>query len=622
MTAAKPEDRRLPIWLPLLATWVLIQAMSVAIGATPVFEGNLIDPDSYMRLVRVDLLHETGAWFDGRIPRSNAPYGDTLHWTRPFDLLVLAAAWPMVPLFGFEGALFWGGAWVSPLLLLAAGATMIWAARPVIGSEARPYLVLIFMTQLSVVSYSLPGRVDHHTLQILLAVASVGLVLRLSVRPQRKGPAVLAGLVLGLGLWVSVEFILVVLLVMAALWLSWLRHGHMAGAPALGLAGGLAGSLVLALLSERPAAAFLAVEYDRVSVVFLVVALLHLLFWLLALWAEQRAAVGASLRRRVLASLAWAVVSAAVIEFLFPSFFLGGTVNADPEFVRVFLSRVRELQPLAPVDGPSWGRFLAKLGTPAAGLLVALAMTWIRRREDEATIWAFFALGLGVYLALSIQHLRFAALAQVLAVIPLTYLLSAIQGRLARISDRRWRAVAPGLAALVVIFGVPVTGLSLGYGGVVEKGTVVAAGAAPGQAASRRKDCSISAIAAYLDRPETFGDRSRIVAAQVNYGSELLYRTRHGVVATPYHRNVSGILDIYRLFSSIDPEQSRAIVDARGIELLLLCPSPAEAAYFTPPTPGATLYERLLDGRSPSWVTQVSLPHGLAGPFRLFQIVR
>ena len=167
---------------------------------------------------------------------------------------------------------------------------MIWAARPVIGSEARPYLVLIFMTQLSVVSYSLPGRVDHHTLQILLAVASVGLVLRLSVRPQRKGPAVLAGLVLGLGLWVSVEFILVVLLVMAALWLSWLRHGRMAGAPALGLAGGLAGSLVLALLSERPAAAFLTVEYDRVSVVFLVVALLHLLFWLLALWVEQRAA--------------------------------------------------------------------------------------------------------------------------------------------------------------------------------------------------------------------------------------------------------------------------------------------------------------------------------------------
>ncbi len=626
MTAAKPEDRTPPIWLPLLATWALIQAMSVAIGATPVFEGALIDTDSYMRLVRVELLHETGAWFDGRIPRSNAPYGDTLHWTRPFDLLVLAAAWPLVPLFGFEDALFWGGAWVSPLLLLAAGATMIWAARPVIELETRPYLVLIFLTQLTVVSYSLPGRVDHHTLQILLAVASLGLALRLFVGPPRKGLAVFAGLVLGLGLWVSVEFILVVLLVMAVLWLSWLRRGPMAAAPALWLAGSLAGSLVLVLFSERPAAAFLTVEYDRVSVIFLVVALLHLLFWLLAVWAQRRAAVGASLRRRVFASLAWAVASAAVIQFLFPSFFLGGTAYADPEFERVFLSLIRELEPLVPVDGQSLGRFMLKLGAPSAGLAVALAMAWARRREDDATIWAFFALGLGLYLALSLQHLRFAALAQVFAVIPLTYLLGAIQGRLDRISDRRRRGVARGLAAFVVIFGVPAAGLSLGYGGAVENATDGAAGpggvTAPGQAASRRGDCPISAIAAYLERPETFGDRSRIIAAHVNYGPELLYRTRHQVVAAPYHRNVSGILDIYRLFSAVDPEQGRAIVDARGIELLLLCPSPARAAYYAPRTPGAALYQRLLDGRSPSWVIQVPLPDGLAGPFRLFRVVR
>jgi hypothetical protein len=193
---------------------------------------------------------------------------------------------------------------------------------------------------------------------------------------------------------------------------------------------------------------------------------------------------------------------------------------------------------------------------------------------------------------------------------------------LARISDRRWRAAARSLAAFVVIFGIPATGLYLGYGGAVEKGTDVAARATPGLAASRRRDCPISAMAAYLDRPETFGDRSRIVAAHLNYGPELLYRTRHGVVATPYHRNVSGILDIYRLFSAVDPAQSRAIVEARGIELLLLCPRPGRAAYYAPPTPGATFYQSLLDGRSPSWVTQVSLPDGLAGPFRLFQVVR
>ena len=127
---SKSEQSDIVIWLSLFGIWAAIQVLVLAIGASPLLDGELIGTDGYMRLVRVQLLHETGAWFDGRIPRSNAPYGDTLHWTRPFDLLLLGAAWPLTPFLGFEKALFWGGAFVSPLLLLATGTAMIWAAKP------------------------------------------------------------------------------------------------------------------------------------------------------------------------------------------------------------------------------------------------------------------------------------------------------------------------------------------------------------------------------------------------------------------------------------------------------------------------------------------------------------
>ena len=185
-TVSLPEaERRVPLTgLVFFGAWAGIQGLAVAFGATPLLDGDLMGTDGYMRLVRVELLHETGAWFDGRIARSNAPYGDTLHWTRPLDALLLVAAWVLTPFLGFEKALFWGGSFVSPLLLLATGFAMLWASKPLVDAENRPFIIFVFLTQLGVMAYSLPGRVDHHALQILLLVSTAGLMLR----PPRNGP--------------------------------------------------------------------------------------------------------------------------------------------------------------------------------------------------------------------------------------------------------------------------------------------------------------------------------------------------------------------------------------------------------------------------------------------------
>lgn len=40
----------------------------------------LTDTDTYMRLVRVEQLAETGNWYNSVIERSNYPDGDELHW--------------------------------------------------------------------------------------------------------------------------------------------------------------------------------------------------------------------------------------------------------------------------------------------------------------------------------------------------------------------------------------------------------------------------------------------------------------------------------------------------------------------------------------------------------------
>ncbi len=65
VTAAKSGEPGCLPWLSIFAFWALVQALVRSVGASPVLEGGLIGTDGYMRLVRVELLQETGAGVDG-----------------------------------------------------------------------------------------------------------------------------------------------------------------------------------------------------------------------------------------------------------------------------------------------------------------------------------------------------------------------------------------------------------------------------------------------------------------------------------------------------------------------------------------------------------------------------
>ncbi len=97
--------QRAALWFPV-ALLIAVQIMLTVRGDSPLSRGALWTADGYMRLVRVEALYETGDWYDGVVHRSNAPYGESLHWTRPFDVVLLAGAAPLAPVVGFKTALY------------------------------------------------------------------------------------------------------------------------------------------------------------------------------------------------------------------------------------------------------------------------------------------------------------------------------------------------------------------------------------------------------------------------------------------------------------------------------------------------------------------------------------
>ena len=132
--------------------------------------------------------------------------------------------------------------------------------------------------------------------------------------------------------------------------------------------------------------------------------------------------------------------------------------------------------------------------------------------------------------------------------------------------------------------------------------------------------CPLGELARYLNDPRGLGDRPRTIVASVNFGPELLYRTGHRVLATPYHRNSAGILAAYRIMSAAGDAGARAMLRDRGVELVLLCPDATEAAVFAGAGGESTFYLRLLRGELPAWLRPLALAPELGQAFRLFEV--
>ncbi len=593
------------IWISgalAVGLWLAFHVLTWTLGATPAVEGRFMDTDSYMRLVRVTRLYENWAWFDGGIPRGNAPYGMALHWTRPFDVLLLAGALPLTPLIGFERALSATATWVSPLLHLGALLALIWAVAPLLGPWRRLLAVAALFVQIGVPAYALASRADHHMLILLVFVIAFGLNLRLLLRPSDARLALAAGAILGLGLWISVEFLVLLAATLAVLAASWVLR---AGERASGFfwhALGLSAAVTLAIALEHPPSLYPADIYDRVSVVHLLVALLALGFWTAVHFLEGRGRAFLGPWGRSALAAAGAVVAGGLLFAVFPKFFGGPTVDVDPRLDASVLGTIKELRPLLPQDSAGFGRFLLYLG-PALVAVPFLAALLLRdRRPLIWDAWLYVALGTAFYLLLALAMLRFAPYAEVFLAVVVAEALGVLLARLPRSLPAGLRLIARPGACLCILLGSLFLGASL-----------LQAGPTAGRAS-----CALDGVVETLTRPNALGDRSRLILAHFDHGPELLFRTPHAIIAAPYYSNSGGLLDSDRIFRSRDLDQSRRLMDRRGVDLVLICRETAapEAAFGD-----ATFLGGLHDGRVPPWLRPLDLPNGRAGNMVLYEVV-
>ncbi len=561
----------------------------------PVVDGHLADGDSYARLIRVQHLITTGDWFDISFPGSNAPYGDTLHWTRLFDVLLLALTGPFLAWFPFDEALFLAGVWISPVIHIVLALILTWAVRPLMGVGLGAAAGALTSLQIGLVSFAAAGRADHHLLCILLIAIAVGFAIRAMDHERPDRPLVFAALALSAAIWVGPEALVFIVIFQAVLALRWVVGGeeiwgraNMVFAALLTLATGMFN------VFERGSAGFGVVEYDKISFVHEMYGAMTFLVWVilsninLAGWKE-----------RLFAGVIGAIAAAGVMLSLFPGLSGGGFAAIDPRMLP-YLQLTNEYQPVK--DLPN---FLAIFGGAVLALPWLAWRLWQTRATPAFWAWLLIGVSLLLYTGLGLAWGRWSAYAGLFLAIAITGLV----GEIDAFAGRRFTGPLRSLILVIGIFAV------------------VAGPAMAGVALVEFKDdkrskptCLVKDIAPVLSAPP-LGDESRIIVASPNYGPELLYRTPHQILSTLLHRNTAGMLDTVAIFGGSDDANIRNVINKRGVDLLLVCRDGGSNAYLDQGAADA-LYQQLLAGNEPDWLRKIAPDSAEGAGFSLFEVVR
>lgn len=553
----------------------------------------LADTDCYMRLVRVQELYNSGDWHNAAIIRSNAPYGEVLHWTRPMDLLLMAGAYIGAAVVGFSKALFWWGVAIGPVLQLLSIAALAWGAAPLFTQDGVMRLCLLMLGQAGIWQCFMAGRPDHHSLLALLFILLLGCTIRMLSLDQRVYYWA-AGLIAAGGIWVSVEFMAPVAMVLATLAVLWLMQGGNWAQNSAEFSLVLALAAALALVIERPMGELLAIEYDKISVVHIAIFAIITIFWTIM----KQIVPGASLSRLGVL-LGGAAIGAITVKMVFPAFFQGPFAAINPDILPVWLSKVNEVQPLFSPTRLGVANTIMFLG-PALLVVPYIFYKLLTNQGRSLGQWVLYAAGVAIFIPLTLYQVRWSSYAELTMVIPLGLLLSSLIQQAAFLHKP--------IAASAVRVGLTVTFCLVFF----------LAGMLIAPKDDRAAKSTITKATAFLNEEDGIGASSKTILTDIDFGPEILYRTKHKVIATPYHRNGDGIMFVHNVMTATTDDRVSAMLASRGVDLILIYPQSSERIFYL--GPDNSFYQRLLAGQHPAWLKPVKVPPELNGVISLYQV--
>jgi len=560
-----------------LVVWATLAWQRGNIAAT------LGDTDDATRMVLARGLLGGKGWFDQFIGRLQPPVGVYLHWSRLIDGGIAGLIWlaerVTSPVKAELGARFiWPMMWIFPAVLSGLAIAQKLGDRAAVLACA----IIMLLTMRLYIQF-VPGRVDHHNLQIVLILASMAAALRAGDSPRW---AAVSGAATGLGLAIGLESLPFQALVGASFALRLMEDRDQAQAVrAYGLS--LAATTALFFCVETPPWRWTLSFCDEIALNLVLAAAVAGLG--VALAATLAARVPAAVRV-ALVGLAGTLALAAYLG-LDPRCIHGPFAALDPRVRPFWFDHISEIQGWRTTlrsdrAGVTRQAVMAALGIVGAGML------WARpgRRIDPGILLVLLTI-VGATLA-TVSARRMEAYLFWFAIPVLAAALSVAAARW--FGDRLLPTLAITLAlSPSLVAGAAIWGEDRAFGRPPP-----APRSATGRCFATRAYIHLAALPPGL------------VISETDLGPFILAWTGDQALAAPYHRMSIGVLAAHRVLAA-PPARAEALARAWRADYIVDCPP------YPMMVGGGSLGAALRRGAIPPWLQRLTKPGEVLQVYRL-----
>lgn len=568
-------------------------------------EGAMPDTDDFQRLAQVRSWMNGQGWFDVVNHRMDPPLGADMHWSRLVDLPI-AVLTAFLDLFTdtIMAERLTAIIWPTALLVLTVFAVLAVCRR--LDPRANPLLALLFtVTCITAMTEFMPGRLDHHGIQILLfCLMLLGLV-----SGTARG-AMLVGAAIGASVSIGLDAVFIIAFLLGWVVLEWVLGNDRDGSRLKGMALGLTTTALPLYVLNFPPSQWLVARCDANSAFYLSALLMAAVSYVAL--AQLRLT---AMLHRLGAAAAVGIAALGLLFMAFPQCAAGPFANLSEDLASRWLVNVIEARGLFSQleDVPQlwfWG-----VGYSALLLVSGGWLTWHSRKERPQMVALYAVLAISV-LASMFQYRTMRI--GIFASIPFCVFLSEMafaaireRYRTGLLSSAMQAGVVAGLAAPVWL-GLAV--LLFPQPDPASYATPAHAAGSVTQSASWRDNepaifCNMQSEFATLAALE-----QGLVMNDINSGPAVIVFTHHFAIGGPYHRNGRAILDMLDFFET-DLENLARIARERGIRYVAYCENiePFGPEYDS----SDALAVKIERGEAPDWLERVSTPGERLHVFRV-----
>ena len=572
---AKPT-RNLHPWAPTLIALALTLVITACWAIKAWSELRLLrlpDNDDMMRLAQVrDWLGGQG-FNDLMQYRLGPPEGASMHWSRFADLGPAGLILLFRPIFGPQGA--------ELAMILSYPAILFFCYLLLIGRIARRLAdgarsaaipaMLLAAIAFPTISLFIPGRIDHHALQIVLMLV----LLEMLVAPAGRLRGALGGLVVAISLHIGLEAAPEMIAVLVPMGILWIAGGAERDQQAIGFGAGLGVATILMLVLMHPHVwpgqwcDGFTPSSSRATLALAIA------------WVALGMAGGAATKPIARLGAAGLIGgAAAVAAWKLSPVCLGGPYGAlDPFLQKVWMSNVSEAQDLI-FGQDTIGTSIAYGGLCLMG--TALAMYQATRRGLVHREMAAFAAFMALSMIAAVLQVRVTYILAGIAAIPFAVALARVN---------REEALPLRLALWVLGAGICYNVVGIRLDGFLAKTIEVARTDA--RACVQAEPILVSA----RYRPGT-------IVAPLDLGSYLVGLTPHHVLAAGYHRNNIGNMAMYRFFLA-KPADAEALARRWGIDYVAFCADNLDEDALAPYRRGSFIEAMQKKQDAPAWLQRI-----------------